>query len=166
MTARTKLQNLPPHILTKINKQTLNEIPFLYKLESNGEVSKVKKNHNFTKNTEYGKYVLPLSSIIEVHPNIRSKIEYTRRLSYRKSSPKRLPYTHYATQKGRRYHIPYSKHESNPIIWLPKSEYTPVRYNYKSGLYNKVVNYSPENKNTNVKFISRKELKKIPTSFK
>ena len=71
----TKLTNLPPHILKKINKQAVNNVPFTYKLYSNGRLERNTKYHNFVKNKEYGTHVKPLSALLEIHPEIREKLK-------------------------------------------------------------------------------------------
>lgn len=182
MSKRTQLQNLPPHILKRINKQALNQIPFTYKLEPNGRVQRNSRRHNFAKNIEYGTHVKPLSSIMEVHPNIRKKLKqkpsrayplrvklppeivnYINVLSYRKASPMRLPRTHYASQRGRGYYVPFTD-ESKKLKWLPKSEYTPVIHDMRSGLFKKVSNHKVQT-SKNVKFIRKNMLRTMPTNF-
>ena len=183
MSKKTTMQNLPPHLLKRIDKLALNLVPFVYKLNPNGSLQRSPRRHNFAKNREYGTYVRPLSSIMEVHPNIRTKLKqkpsrayplraklpqevvnYINVLSYQKSTM-RLPYTHYASQskRGGGYHSPHKDPKKN-IKWLSKSEYIPVVHDKKSGLFKKVPDSKVKN-TQNVKFVTKAKLKGMPTNF-
>ena len=178
----TSLANLPIHILKRINKKTVNNVPFTYKLYSNGKLVRNTKYHNFAKNKEYGTHVKPLSALLEVHPEIRKKlkrkpsqafplrsvlpsniIQHINKQVYRRS-PLRLPHTHFKAQsfkRGSKYYVPF-KDNTKKVKWLNKTEYIPVRYNNNSGLFKKVKSKSiPKN----TLFIHKNILKTMPTDF-
>ena len=188
MSKRTQLFDLPPGVLKKINKEALNFVPFTYRLDENGRAQRNSKYHNFSKNKMYGTHVLPLSALMEVHPQIKTKlkkkpsgawtlrsaglpgevVQHVNAMSRRKRSPMRLPVMYYESEIKRKpngtvYYTPATK-STRKTKWLMKSDYVPVVYNVQSGI-SKVVKDDKIKSTRNVKFIHKMKLKLMPSDF-